>query len=142
MVVKVFTERIDTLVAPGRVLTAAHVVAGASMVRVLLDVGQPTEVSIRAEGWWADPKGSNGTDLAVVRIAADANGHWAATEALSRLEALSAFDLAYIEQPDRARQHAEADRRSRSTTYGGMIALGKDVPTRSSDERDTRQHVS
>ncbi len=28
------------LVAPGRVLTAAHVVAGASVVRVLLDVGQ------------------------------------------------------------------------------------------------------
>jgi hypothetical protein len=60
------------LVAPGRVLTAAHVLAGASVVRVLLDVGQPTEVSVRAEGWWADPKGSNGTDLAVVMIAADA----------------------------------------------------------------------
>ena len=56
------------LVGPGRVLTAAHVVAGASAVRVRLDVGQLTEVEVRAEGWWADPAGSNGTDLAVVMI--------------------------------------------------------------------------
>jgi L-Ala-D/L-Glu epimerase len=34
-----------------------------------------------------------------IRIAADANGRWAALEALAKLEALSAFDLAYIEQP-------------------------------------------
>jgi len=32
------------LIAPGRVLTAAHVVAGASSVRVRLDVGQDTEI--------------------------------------------------------------------------------------------------
>ena len=37
------------LVAPGRVLTAAHVVAGARAVRVRLDAGQPTEVDVRAE---------------------------------------------------------------------------------------------
>src|SRR5208282_2302030 len=60
------------LVAPGCVLTAAHVVAGASVVRVRLDVGQRTKVDVLAEGWWADPEGSNGTDLAVVMIAVDA----------------------------------------------------------------------
>ena len=60
------------LIAPGRVLTAAHVVAGASVVRVRLDVGQDTEVDVLAESWWADPKGHDGTDLAVVTIAEDA----------------------------------------------------------------------
>ena len=60
------------LIAPGRVLTAAHVVAGASVVRVRLDIGRDTEVDVHAEAWWADPKGSNGTDLAVVTIAEDA----------------------------------------------------------------------
>ena len=60
------------LVAPGRVLTAAHVVAGASVVRVRLDVGQDTEVDVQAEAWWADPEGSKGTDLAVVTIPEDA----------------------------------------------------------------------
>jgi tetratricopeptide (TPR) repeat protein len=59
------------LVAPGRVLTAAHVVAGASAVRVRLDVGQDTEVEVRAETWWADPKRHHGTDLAVVTIPID-----------------------------------------------------------------------
>ena len=60
------------LIAPGRVLTAAHVVAGASAVRVRLDVGQPAEVEVRAEDWWADPAGSSGTDLAVVLIPGEA----------------------------------------------------------------------
>ena len=59
------------LVAPGLVLTAAHVLAGASAVRVRLDVGQPTEVDVQAERWWADPDGHHGTDLAVVMIPAD-----------------------------------------------------------------------
>ena len=56
------------LIAPGRVLTAAHVVAGASAVRVRLDVGQDTEIDVQAESWWADPAGHQGTDLAVVTI--------------------------------------------------------------------------
>lgn len=60
------------LVAPGLVLTAAHVLAEASMVRVRLDVGQPTEIDVRAEGWWVDPERHDGTDLAVVMIKADA----------------------------------------------------------------------
>ena len=60
------------LVAPGLVLTAAHVVAGASAVRVRLDVGQATEIDVPAERWWADPDGRNGTDLAVVMIPEDA----------------------------------------------------------------------
>jgi len=59
------------LVARGRVLTAAHVVAGASAVRVRLDVGQRIEIDVQAEGWWADPEGSDGTDLAVVMIPGD-----------------------------------------------------------------------
>jgi hypothetical protein len=61
------------LVAPGRVLTAAHVVAGASAVRVRLDVGQATEVDVEAVSWWADPKGHDGTDLAVVIIPEEVN---------------------------------------------------------------------
>ncbi|MGP0024431.1 MAG: trypsin-like peptidase domain-containing protein, partial [Streptosporangiaceae bacterium] len=60
------------LVAPGLVLTAAHVVAGAVTVRVRLDVGQPAEVDVLAAGWWADPVGHHRTDLAVVMIAPDA----------------------------------------------------------------------
>ena len=60
------------LVRPGLVLTAAHVVAGARVVKVRLDVGQPAEVDVLAAGWWADPVGHHGTDLAVVMIAPDA----------------------------------------------------------------------
>ena len=60
------------LVGPGLVLTAAHVLAGARVVKVRLDVGQPTEVDVPAAGWWADPVGHHGTDLAVVMIAPDA----------------------------------------------------------------------
>ena len=60
------------LVGPGLVLTAAHVVAGARVVKVRLDVGQPAEVDVLAAGWWADPVGHHGTDLAVVMIAPDA----------------------------------------------------------------------
>jgi Trypsin-like peptidase domain len=56
------------LIAPGRVLAAAHVVAGALVVRVRLDVGQDTEIDVQAEGWWADPGGNAGTDLAVITI--------------------------------------------------------------------------
>ncbi|MEH2476645.1 L-alanine-DL-glutamate epimerase-like enolase superfamily enzyme [Nitrobacteraceae bacterium AZCC 2146] len=36
---------------------------------------------------------------AKVKIAADANGRWSATEALEKLDALAAYDLAYVEQP-------------------------------------------
>ena len=56
------------LVAPGLVLSAAHVLAGALLVRVRLDVGQPTEVDVQAARWWADTDGHNGTDLAVIVI--------------------------------------------------------------------------
>jgi hypothetical protein len=59
------------LIASGRVLTAAHVVSGASVIRVRLDVGQDTEIDVQAESWWADPAGHNGTDLAVVTIPED-----------------------------------------------------------------------
>jgi L-alanine-DL-glutamate epimerase-like enolase superfamily enzyme len=34
-----------------------------------------------------------------IKIAADANGRWSATEALEKLDALAAYDLAYVEQP-------------------------------------------
>ncbi len=62
------------LVAPGRVLTAAHVVAGASVVRVRLDVGQDTQIEVEAGNWWADPAGHEGTDLAVIMIPEIATG--------------------------------------------------------------------
>src|ERR1700730_15860782 len=60
------------LVAAGLVLTAAHVVAGASALRLRLDVDQRTEIDVRAESWWADPMAHHGTDLAVIMIPADA----------------------------------------------------------------------
>ena len=60
------------LVAAGVVLTAAHVVAGASGVRVRLDVGQQTEIDVQAEQWWADTEGTSCTDLAVVMIPQEA----------------------------------------------------------------------
>jgi ATP/maltotriose-dependent transcriptional regulator MalT len=56
------------LIGPGRVLTAAHVLAGASVVRVRLDVGQKSEIDVQADSWWADPAGRQGTDLAVITI--------------------------------------------------------------------------
>jgi len=56
------------LVAPGRVLTAAHVVAEARSIRVLLDVGQRSEIDVAAKDWWASPV----ADLAVVVIPAEA----------------------------------------------------------------------
>lgn len=56
------------LIAPGRVLTAAHVVARASAVWVQLDVGQETQITVSAKGWCADPAGHEGTDLAVITI--------------------------------------------------------------------------
>jgi Flp pilus assembly protein TadD len=59
------------LVAPGCILTAAHVLAEATAVRVRLDVGQPAEVDVQAERWWADPKCQDGADLAVVTIPVD-----------------------------------------------------------------------
>jgi L-Ala-D/L-Glu epimerase len=34
-----------------------------------------------------------------VKIAADANGRWSASEALEKLDALAVYDLAYVEQP-------------------------------------------
>ena len=60
------------LIGPGRVLTAAHVVAGARAVRVRLDVGQETEIDVPAESWWEDQAGHERTDLAVVTIAQSA----------------------------------------------------------------------
>ncbi|WP_315833610.1 mandelate racemase/muconate lactonizing enzyme family protein [Bradyrhizobium prioriisuperbiae] len=36
---------------------------------------------------------------AQVKLAADANGRWSATEALEKLDALARYDLAYVEQP-------------------------------------------
>ena len=37
-------------------------------MRVRLDVDQDSEIDIPADTWWADPKGHDGTDLAVVTI--------------------------------------------------------------------------
>jgi L-alanine-DL-glutamate epimerase-like enolase superfamily enzyme len=34
-----------------------------------------------------------------IKIAADANGRWSATEALEKLDALALYDLSYVEQP-------------------------------------------
>jgi hypothetical protein len=59
------------LVAPGRVLTAAHVLDGGSAVRIRLDVGQRSQIEVEAETWWADPAGADGTDLAVIIIPED-----------------------------------------------------------------------
>ncbi|MDG4857790.1 trypsin-like peptidase domain-containing protein, partial [Streptomyces sp. T-3] len=52
------------LVAPGRVLTAAHVVAGAERVRVRLDADRPGERIAEATVAWAHP----GIDVAVLSV--------------------------------------------------------------------------
>ncbi|GIE85842.1 trypsin-like peptidase domain-containing protein [Actinoplanes regularis] len=52
-------------VAAGAVLTAAHVIDGASTVRVRFDADLPTEWSAEVASWWADPA----SDLAVLTIA-------------------------------------------------------------------------
>jgi L-alanine-DL-glutamate epimerase-like enolase superfamily enzyme len=45
-----------------------------------------------------------------IKLAADANGHWSATQALERLGALAAYDLAYVEQPVPPGDWAAVDR--------------------------------
>lgn len=60
------------LTARGRVLTAAHVLEGASAIQVRLDVGQETEINLPAISWWADPAAHEASDLAVVMIPEDA----------------------------------------------------------------------
>ncbi|WP_329169603.1 trypsin-like peptidase domain-containing protein [Streptomyces sp. NBC_01685] len=55
------------LVAPDRVLTAAHVVADATAIRVRFDADQPGERTAEAEVVWAHP----GIDVAVLVLPAD-----------------------------------------------------------------------
>ncbi|MFJ7999838.1 trypsin-like peptidase domain-containing protein [Streptomyces sp. NPDC096310] len=55
------------LVAAGRLLTAAHVVAGATGVRVRFDADRPGERTIPAEVVWSD----TGIDVAVLALPAD-----------------------------------------------------------------------
>jgi Trypsin-like peptidase domain len=54
------------LVAPGRVLTAAHVLTEATRVLVRVNEGDGHAEQIEAESWWADPNGAERTDLAVI----------------------------------------------------------------------------
>jgi hypothetical protein len=56
------------LVAPGRVLTAAHILVGATQVFVRVDAGHGLEALIEAEAWWADAGGAERTDLAVINL--------------------------------------------------------------------------
>ncbi|MEE1804154.1 trypsin-like peptidase domain-containing protein [Streptomyces sp. JV176] len=55
------------LVAPGRLLTAAHVVAGATGIRVRFDADRPGERTVRATVAWSD----TGIDVAVLAVPAD-----------------------------------------------------------------------
>jgi hypothetical protein len=70
------------LTAPGRVLTAAHVIEGASAIQVRLDAGQETEINLPAVSWWADPGAHEASDLAVVMIPEDATAGRAVERAL------------------------------------------------------------
>src|SRR3954468_17009653 len=54
------------VVGPGRVLTAAHVLAGGARVYVRVDDGAGHEALIAAKTWWADPAGGERTDLGVI----------------------------------------------------------------------------
>ncbi|WP_028810176.1 trypsin-like peptidase domain-containing protein [Streptomyces sp. 351MFTsu5.1] len=56
------------LVAPGRVLTAAHVVAGAEQIRVRFQADRPGERAVEAVGAWAH----EGIDIAVLELPSDA----------------------------------------------------------------------
>lgn len=63
------------LAAPGVVLTAAHVLADAVVVRVRLDVRRDGAVEVDAESWLAVPGYGDVADVAVITIAADATGN-------------------------------------------------------------------
>ncbi|MBR0779799.1 mandelate racemase/muconate lactonizing enzyme family protein [Bradyrhizobium iriomotense] len=56
-----------------------------------------------------------------VKIAADANGRWTADEALAKLEALAAYDLAYVEQPVPAGDWASIDELARKSPVPVML---------------------
>ncbi|EJN16155.1 enolase superfamily enzyme related to L-alanine-DL-glutamate epimerase [Bradyrhizobium sp. YR681] len=56
-----------------------------------------------------------------VKIAADANGRWTADEALARLEALAAYDLAYVEQPVPPGDWASIDELARKSPVPVML---------------------
>ncbi|WP_228747697.1 mandelate racemase/muconate lactonizing enzyme family protein [Bradyrhizobium sp. BR 10289] len=56
-----------------------------------------------------------------VKIAADANGRWAADEALWRLEALAEYDLAYVEQPVPAGDWAGVEELARKSPVAVML---------------------
>src|SRR4051794_36308544 len=60
------------LVAPGVVLTAAHVVENAAAVTVVLDAGV-AELQVQASSWTGSRRDAD-PDLAVVTIAEDAHG--------------------------------------------------------------------
>ena len=92
-------------------------VAGASAVRVRLDVGQPTEIDVQAEGWWADPEGHHGTDLAVVMIPADVTaGRDVELARFGRISdctavlAVQAFGLPAVQAARRPCQHEASGR--------------------------------
>ncbi|MFJ8081343.1 trypsin-like peptidase domain-containing protein [Streptomyces sp. NPDC096205] len=64
------------LVAPGKVLTAAHVVHGAADVRVLFEADRPGRRLAAAEVRWTHP----GIDVAVLELQDEAGGHGSDTD--------------------------------------------------------------
>ena len=121
------------LVAPGLVLTAAHAVAGAQAVRVRLGVGQPTELELSAEGWWADPARSNSADLAVVMIPAEATagrpvesarfGRISDSTAVLAVQALGFRGSSCARRSDRAKASSRYSRTwSRSAGHAAVAA--------------------
>ena len=56
-----------------------------------------------------------------VKIAADANGRWMADEALAKLDALAAYDLAYVEQPVPPGNWASVDELARRSPIPVML---------------------
>lgn len=63
------------LIAPGRVLTAAHVLRDAVTVTVVLDAGGgEVQVTVPTGSWWPEMDGDADPDLAVVTIPDDAHG--------------------------------------------------------------------
>jgi L-alanine-DL-glutamate epimerase-like enolase superfamily enzyme len=56
-----------------------------------------------------------------VKIAADANGRWMTDEALAKLDALAAYDLAYVEQPVPPGDWASVDELARRSPIPVML---------------------
>lgn len=141
------------LVAGGKVLTAAHVLAGATAVRVRLDVGRSTEIAVDSSDWWADPAGHLGTDLGIVEIAPDAVGRPVDPAGFGRFSESAAvlavqaagfplFKLRGTDAPFRDLEQARGHSPLIANRRQGTLAINLDDPPPAADDPSPWQGMS